>query len=84
MSSDGVSQAVVRAVLRAGKGKATSIPSAVLPPADAIRQARVCARALGWDEGFLIFEVASHRVLIRPGRSVLPRTNNRLEDSTPR
>jgi hypothetical protein len=62
-------------VLRAGKGKATSIPSAVLPRADAIRQAKVCARALGWDEGFLIFEVASHRVLIRPGPG-LQRTHN--------
>ena len=71
MASARVDQAVVRAVLRAQKGKTTSIPNEVLPRADVIRQARACARELGWAEGALTFEITSHRVLICPGPSLL-------------
>ena len=69
--SEGISQAVIRAVVQAQKGKTTSIPSEHLPRADAMRQAKAYAQKLGWAESFLTFEVAPHRVLIRPGPGLL-------------
>ena len=69
--SDGISQAVITAVVRAQNGKTTSIPGELVPRADVVRQAKARARELGWDEGFLTFDVAPHRVLIRPGPGLL-------------
>ena len=73
--SEGISKAVIRAVVRAQKGKTTSIRSEHLPRADAVRQAQAYAQRLGWAESFLTFDVAPHRVLIRPGPGLL-RANN--------
>jgi hypothetical protein len=74
MKGERISGAVVRAVQSARRGRPMSVPSDVVAPPEAVRQAKAYARQSGWDDRSLSFEVATHRVRICPGPG-LPQTS---------